>query len=99
MPYNSVKELPKSVKDNLPVGAQKIFMGAFNGAIKQGKKEEDAFKIAWGAVKQKYRQISGQWVKKMMTTPAYIQQATLVREDLAGGRKKKPKKKPKKDKK
>lgn len=64
-PYQTIDELPESVKKALPVGAQLIFLRAFNSAIKQGHKEEDAFKIAWGAVERVYEKNSdGKWVKK-----------------------------------
>lgn len=50
MPYSSTRELPPAVH-KLPVAAQKVFMGAFNGSYKdQG--EESAFKIAWSAVRR-----------------------------------------------
>ena len=103
MPYSSNKELPKQIKDSLPKGAQDIFRGAFNSAVSSGKSEENAFKIAWGAVKRKYRKIGNKWTKKnfdemgkMVTTPTLpANQPTLTAENLAGG-KKKPKRRRKK---
>jgi cation transport regulator len=72
MPYD--QELPKSVKDNLPDGAQKIFKEAFNNAWEQYKdpakrrgdssREETANKVAWAAVKKKYMKNGDKWVKK-----------------------------------
>lgn len=74
MPYAKRSELPDSVKDNLPEKAQDIFKEAFNNAWEQYKdpserrenvsREETAMKIAWAAVKQKYRKQAGKWVKK-----------------------------------
>jgi len=93
MPYSTIKALPKSIRDSLPVGAQRIFRGAVNSALASGKTEESAFKIAWSAVKAKYRKTDGEWVKKMLGTPTYVQGAILSRENLA------PRKKPKKPKK
>ncbi len=97
MPYSTTKELPSGVKDNLPTGAQKIYMGAFNGAHKEGEDESSAAKIAWAAVKDKYRQAGdGTWLKKQfeiidktLATPGYIQGSPMVRENLDGGKKKK----------
>lgn len=66
-PYNNIKELPPSVKKNLPVGAQRIFMRVVNQALKDGKSESDAFKLAWGVVKKTYREPQGnekKWKKK-----------------------------------
>ena len=59
--------MPKSVKDNLPAGAQTIFRKAFNSAYHTyGKQEVRAFMIAWAAVKKVYRKDkkTGKWVKK-----------------------------------
>ncbi|KSU84913.1 cation transport regulator [Fictibacillus enclensis] len=65
MPYDSLKELPDSVKDNLPHHAQEIFKAAFNSASEEYKEEETAFKVAWSAVKNKYeKNDNDEWVKK-----------------------------------
>ncbi len=93
MPYSTISALPKSIRDNLPKGAQKIFRSTVNSALKSGKTEESAFKIAWSAVKVKYRKVGTEWVKKALSTPAFVQGAILSRENLA------PMKKPKKPKK
>ncbi len=64
MPYSTTKELPESVTNVLPAHAQDIFKEAYNSAYenykdpddRRGKesREEVAFKVAWGAVKNKY---------------------------------------------
>lgn len=65
MPYESINELPDSVKDNLPHHAQEIFKEAFNSANEEYKEEETAFKVAWSAVKKKYEKgDDGEWVEK-----------------------------------
>lgn len=64
MPYEHVSELPDSVKDHLPHHAQEIFLEAFNSASKEYKEEETAFKVAWSAVKKKYKKDDDQWVEK-----------------------------------
>ena len=51
MPYASVNELPAEVK-KLSAKAQSAFRQAFNSAVKSGKSESQAFKIAWSAAKQ-----------------------------------------------
>lgn len=62
MPYKSTKELLPAVQ-SLPAHAKEIFMNAFNAAYdKYG--EESAFKIAWAAVKNKYRKEGDRWVTK-----------------------------------
>lgn len=56
MPYNSVSQLPESAK-NLSDADKKIFMAAFNAAIKEYGDEETAFKVAHSAVnKSKHKQ-------------------------------------------
>ncbi|TFW27458.1 ChaB family protein [Massilia horti] len=70
MPYKSIDDLPDSVRKNLPSHAQEIFKEAFNSAYDEYAergpegREETAFKVAWAAVKNKYKKIekSGKWV-------------------------------------
>lgn len=74
MPYRSNKDLPDSVKNNLPIHAQNIYREAFNNAWeeyknpfkrrKNSKHEETAHKVAWAAVKNKYEKEGDQWVAK-----------------------------------
>ena len=76
MPYNSLDELPDSVRDNLPNHAQEIYMKAFSNAWDEyadpeerrgdASREETAHKVAWAAVKNVYKkgEESGEWKKK-----------------------------------
>jgi len=76
MPYDTLKELPDSVKDNLPKHAQEIYQGAFNSAWDQyddpedrrgdASREETAHRVAWSAVKDEYEknEDTGRWEKK-----------------------------------
>jgi cation transport regulator len=68
MPYRSVADLPSSVGENLPIHAQEIFLAAFNHAFAQYADREDreeiAFRVAWAAVKRKYRKLGGAWVER-----------------------------------
>ena len=69
MPYSSTADLPASVRDHLPAHAQEMYKEAFNGAYDKyaGRgadgREETAHKVAWAAVKKKYRkdEASGKW--------------------------------------
>jgi len=73
MPYKTNKDLPDSVKDNLPAGAQKIYREAFNNAFKQYKDpkkrrgkaslDETCARVAWSAVKHSYTKVKDKWVK------------------------------------
>lgn len=75
MPYQSLKELPKSVYDNLPKHGKEIYKEAYNNAWDEYKKPEDrygdasreevAHKVAWSAVKNKYKKDQqGNWKEK-----------------------------------
>jgi cation transport regulator len=74
VPYNKTSELPASVKDHLPNHAQEIYKSAFNNAWEEYKssqdrrddssREEVAHKVAWTAVKKKYKKQGDQWVAK-----------------------------------
>jgi cation transport regulator len=69
MPYSSVSDLSASVRDNLPKHAQEIYKEAFNSAYDEyasrgaEAREETAHKVAWTAVKKKYKkdEASGKW--------------------------------------
>lgn len=74
MPYNRLAELPDSVKDHLPKHAQEIYQEAYNGAWEQyadpdkrrgdASREEVSHKVAWSAVKKKYKKKDDRWVRK-----------------------------------
>lgn len=76
MPYKSLKDLPESVRDNLPEHAQEIYKDAFNSAWEQydqpeerrgrASREETSHRVAWAAVKKSYEkdESSGKWHKK-----------------------------------
>ena len=75
MPYRSTRELPASVRDNLPAHAQDIYKEAFNSAWdeyadkdkRRGEesREEVAHKVAWSAVKQDYEKgADDKWHRK-----------------------------------
>lgn len=72
MPYKSKRELPKGVRDNLPLDAQEIYRDTYNNAedfyADKSKrkdpnetKEEVAAKVAWNAVKSKYKKVDNRW--------------------------------------
>ncbi len=65
MPYKTKKDLPDSVKDNLPAHAEAIYKEAFNSAWDEyGHDEARAHRVAWGAVKKKYhKDDDGNWVE------------------------------------
>jgi cation transport regulator len=75
MPYKKDSELPERVTGVLPRHAQHIYREAYNNAEDQYKepgkrrgaesKEEAAHKVAWNAVKKKYKKGGdGKWHAK-----------------------------------
>jgi cation transport regulator len=74
MPYESVEELPESVRDSLPEAAQRIYQEAYNSAYEDyadpddrrgdASREEVAHKVAWSAVKNVYEKRGGRWRRK-----------------------------------
>lgn len=68
MPYASNADLPPSVRKHLPDHAQDIFRSAFNhawetyGRSSPERVEEIAHRVAWAAVKKRYRKVADAWV-------------------------------------
>ena len=76
MPYRTKLDLPLNLQEILPEHAQEIFVKSFNSAWEEYRKnsdhpdaiskEEIAFRIAWSAVKKKYKKDkrTGRWIEK-----------------------------------
>lgn len=70
MPYATNEDLPPSVRTHLPAHAQDIFRETFNsawqsyGASQPSRREEIAFRVAWAAVKRRYRKAGDSWVER-----------------------------------
>ena len=74
MPYQSLKDLPESVRTHLPKHAQEIYQAAYNNAWEeyrepgdrrgQATREQVAHKVAWAAVKQLYEKKGDKWQRK-----------------------------------
>ena len=72
MPYVTNDDLPPGVRNHLPPHAQDIFREAFNHAWGQyadpgkrklgGSREDAARRVAWAAVKKKYRKDGDMWL-------------------------------------
>jgi cation transport regulator len=68
MPYPSNDDLPTSVRRHLPEHAQDIFREAFNhawrtyGEREPDRREEIAHRVAWAAVKKRYRKVGDDWL-------------------------------------
>lgn len=74
MVYTRLEELPTAIR-KLPVNAQELYRAVFNKAwdnysypedIEEGSREGTAHKIAWSAVKRKYRKVeNNNWTPKL----------------------------------
>lgn len=68
MPYAANEDLPDPVRRHLPPHGQSIYREAFNRAWtahrNDPRQEEIAHRIAWAAVKRRYRKIGDEWVAK-----------------------------------
>jgi len=70
MPYHTNDDLPVSIRAHLPTHAQDIFRAAFNNAwAKYGAREEIVHRIAWAAVKRRYRKVGHNWVPRESLSP------------------------------
>lgn len=64
MPYSNPSDLHANLQEILPHHAQEIYVAAFNNALKEYDTEDAARKVAWAAVKHKYKKGHGRkWVK------------------------------------
>ena len=69
MPYTTNDDLPAPIRRVLPEHAQDIFRAAFNHAWAAhggsfAPDEATVHRIAWGAVKRRYRKLGGRWVER-----------------------------------
>jgi cation transport regulator len=66
MPYPSIEDLPPALREHLPGHAQEIYVSAFNHAWQSYAAEADreaiAHRVAWAAVKRRYRKVGTDWV-------------------------------------
>ncbi|WP_201411096.1 ChaB family protein [Mesorhizobium sp. J8] len=66
MPYGSIEDLPPPISEHLPLHAQEIYRAAFNNAWNEyadrgARREEIAHRVAWAAVKRRYRKEGNMW--------------------------------------
>lgn len=76
-PYKNPGDLPDSIKDNMTVELQKVFVEVFNKTYEK-KGEDVAFKTAWSVIKKiAKKDKDGKWIQKKKMSSAAI-------EELAG---------------
>ncbi len=75
MAIKSKSDLPEGVKNSLPSHGQEIWLEAYNSAYQEyadpedrrdnRDREETAARVAWSAVKNKYKKVTeSKWMKK-----------------------------------
>jgi cation transport regulator len=65
MSYENIEQLPSEITENMPQGAQQIFLAAYKAASSDGINEEGAIQVAWSSVKNSYEQREdGKWYHK-----------------------------------
>jgi cation transport regulator len=66
MPYSTNAVLPAPVRSHLPSPARTIYREAFNNAWRQyaksGRREEICHRVAWAAVKKRFRKQGDIWI-------------------------------------
>jgi len=66
MPYQRNEDLPEALRESLPAHAQDIYRAAFNNAwveyATRSDREAVAHRVAWAAVKRRYRKDGTRWV-------------------------------------
>ena len=77
MPYSTIDDLPKNVRDHLPRHALEIYQKTFNSAWDEysspkkrrnnDSQETIASRVAWAAVKKLYHKdlSTGKWMRKL----------------------------------
>lgn len=64
-PYDNINDLPDSVKNNMGVRLQRVFMNVINNSLKNSDSEDVAFKKAWSQIsKIAEKNKNGKWVLK-----------------------------------
>lgn len=66
MPYARNEDLPETLRESMPAHAQDIYRAAFNNAwteyAMRPDREAVAHRVAWAAVKRRYRKAGERWV-------------------------------------
>jgi cation transport regulator len=68
LPYLTNADLPRDVRQQLPVAAQDLYRTAFNAAVDNiahdPVEDADAHNLAWEAVKRSYVKEGDEWVER-----------------------------------
>jgi cation transport regulator ChaB len=82
MPY-TIDDPPDFLRE-LPSGAQRLFIAAFNSKYSENSNDEDSMKVGWSNVKRKYKKIGDKWVKKNLSVEVddYIEDGSKLPDDV-----------------
>ncbi len=62
VPYETINDLPKAVRTDLPENAQRLFLKTYNDAHRDSGDDDFSRQAAWDAVTQLYEQDeAGDW--------------------------------------
>jgi len=85
-PYQTIKDLPKSVKNNLNSDLQKVFLTVFNKAYNTYDGNEDiAFRVAWKTIKKIARKDKkGIWVRRKKRSDGKLKSVKVTKAIIDG---------------
>jgi len=85
-PYQMIKDLPKSVKNNLNSDLQKVFLTVFNKAYNTYDGNEDiAFRVAWKTIKKIARKDKkGIWVRRKKRSDGKLKPVKVTKAMIDG---------------
>lgn len=77
-PYETVKQLPSRVKDNLTVDLQRVYMRVFNNAYDTYENDTMASRVAWNIIKKIGRKgKNGKWYRKRKRANGSLKEVSL----------------------
>lgn len=71
MPYSNKKDVPSSLS-GLSLDQSNEWARIYDACISQGRDKSSAAAIAWSVLKNKYRKVSGRWIKKESVSSSQI---------------------------
>lgn len=79
-PYQTIKQLPSRVKNNLDTDLQNVFIRVFNNAYSLYKNETRAFRVAWSVIRQIGRKgKDGKWHRKKRRVKGKLEKIKINR--------------------
>lgn len=77
-PYQTIKDLPAQVKNNMSIDLQRVFMRVFNNAYEQYQNDTRAFRVAWSVIRNIGRKDKkGIWIRKKKRVKGKLEKVKL----------------------